>query len=217
MSTSPSPFDGPRDRVATLRRRVRRTILRRRRLLAALLTGVAAMAGLRAVAPPAEPTVAVVVAAQDLPAGARVQDTDLTTVEFRPGSEPDGLVEDPTGQVLATAVRRGEPVTDARLLGPGLADGHPGMVATPVRIPDASVAALLRVGDRVDVLAADPQGGPTRTLAGSALVLAVPAPVDDAVVDALPGRLVVLGLDAVDVPGVAGASVTHFLTVAYAR
>jgi Flp pilus assembly protein CpaB len=214
---SPSPFVGPRDRLATARRRLRRAVLRRRRLLAALLTGVAAVAALRATAPPPEPTVPVLVAAHDLTAGARVTDADLATVEFRPGSEPDGLVEDPTGRTLATSVRRGEPVTDVRLLGPSLTDGHPGMVATPVRIPDAAMASLLRVGDRVDVLAADPQGGPTTALAASALVLALPRPVDDAVADALPGRLVVLGLAADEVSGVAGASVTHYLTVAYAR
>jgi hypothetical protein len=91
------------------------------------------------------------------------------------------------------------------------------MVATPVRIPDAAVASLLSVGDRVDVLAADPQGGPTTELAEGALVLALPTPVDDAVADALPGRVVVLGLSAAEVPDVAGASVTHFLTLAYAR
>lgn len=159
----------------------------------------------------------VLVAAHDLPAGVRVTDADLATVDFRVGSEPDGLVEDPVGGTLATSVRRGEPVTDVRLLGPALADGHPGMVATPVRLPDAAMASLLRVGERVDVLAADPQGGPTRTLADAALVLALPAPVDDAVADALPGRLVLLGLSADEVSGVAGASVTHYLTVAYDR
>jgi Flp pilus assembly protein CpaB len=196
---------------------VRRAILRRRRPLAALLTGVAAVAALRATAPPPEPTVPVRVAAHDLVAGARVTDADLTTVEFRPGSEPEGLVEDPAGRTLATSLRRGEPVTDVRLLGPSLTDGHPGMVATPVRIPDAAMAGLLRAGDRVDVLAADPQGGPTQELAASALVLAVPPPAPDAVADALPGRLVVLGLLAGEVSAVAGASVTRYLTVAYAR
>ena len=65
-------------------------------------------------------------------------------------------------------------------------------------------------------IAADPQGGPTVSLARSALVLALPAPVDDAVADALPGRLVVLGLRDDEVEAVAGASVTRFLTVAYA-
>ncbi|GAB3253476.1 SAF domain-containing protein [Nocardioides dilutus] len=212
---SPPPFPGPRDRLAGVRRRVRRAVLRRRRLLAALLTGAAAVAALRATTPPPEPTVSVQVASHDLPAGSRVSATDLTTVEFRPGSEPDGLVEEPAGRTLATSVRRGEPLTDARLLGPSLTDGLPGMVATPVRIPDAALASLLRVGDRVDVLAADPQGGPTRALAASALVLALPALAEDAA-DSLPGRLVVLGLDDSEVSGVAGAAVTHYLTVAYA-
>ena len=157
----------------------------------------------------------VLVAAHDLPAGTRLADADLTTLELRPGTEPDGLVPDPTGLTLASALRRGEPVTDARVLGPALTDGHADMVATPVRLPDPAMASLLRAGDRVDVLAADPQGGPTQVLAESALVLAVPAPSDDAVADALPGRLVVLGLDGSEVPEVAGASVTRFLSVAY--
>ena len=174
------------------------------------------MAGLRATAPPPEPTVLVVVAAHDLASGTRVTDADLESVEFRPGTEPDGLVEDPVGRVLASSLRRGEAVTDARLVGATLVDGLPGLVATPVRIPDAAVAALLHVGDRVDVLAADPQGGPTREVADSALVLAVPSPAAEPAADALPGRLVVLGLDSDEVSAVAGASVTQFLTVAYA-
>ncbi|MBJ7357788.1 MAG: pilus assembly protein CpaB [Nocardioides sp.] len=201
--------------MLAVRRRVRRAVLRRRRLLAAVLTAVAAVAGLRATAPPPQATVSVLVAAHDLPAGTRLADADLTTLELRPGTEPDGLVPDPTGSTLASALRRGEPVTDARVLGPALTDGHADMVATPVRLPDPAMASLLRAGDRVDVLAADPQGGPTQVLAESALVLAVPAPSDDAVADALPGRLVVLGLDGSEVPEVAGASVTRFLSVAY--
>jgi Flp pilus assembly protein CpaB len=214
VSSSPLRV-GPRDRLAVVRRRVRRAILRRRRLLAALLTGIAAVAGLRATAPPPEPTVPVQVAAHDLPAGARLADDDLVTVEFRPGTEPAGLVDDPSGSTLATSLLRGEPVTRPRVLGPALTDGHPGMVATPVRLPDAAMASMLRVGDRIDLLAADPQGGPTRPLAEAALVLALPAPLDDAVADSLPGRLVVLGLERSEVAAVAGASVTHFLTVSY--
>jgi Flp pilus assembly protein CpaB len=159
--------------------------------------------------------VPVQVAAHDLAAGARLTDGDLVTVGFRPGTEPAGLVEDPRGLTLATSLLRGEPVTRPRVLGPALTDGHTGMVATPVRLPDTAVASLLRVGDRVDVLAADPQGGPTRPLAEAALVLALPAPVDDAVTDSLPGRVVVLGLGADEVPEVAGASVTHYLTVSF--
>lgn len=172
---------------------------------------------MRSLTAPPEPTVPVLVAAHDLAAGATVSPDDLTTQEFRPGSVPDGLVGDPSGRLLASAVRRGEPLTDARLVGPTLAEGHPGLVPTPVRLPDAAMVALLRSGDRVDVLAADPQGGPTVVVAADALVLAVPALSQEAVADALPGRLVVLGLAATDVTAVSGASVTHFLTIAFDR
>ena len=90
------------------------------------------------------------------------------------------------------------------------------LVALPVRLPDTAMAELLHVGDQVDVVAADPQGGPAATVAREALVLALPPPPADAAADGLPGRLVVLGLRADEVPSVAGASVTRFLTVAYA-
>lgn len=190
-------------------------MLRRRRLLAALLTGVAALVGMRTVTAPPEPTVAVLVAAHDLPAGTTLTADDLTSVRFRPGSQPDGLAVDPVGELVASPVRRGEPLTDARLLGSRLVGSHPGMVATPVRLPDAAMVSLLRAGDLVDVLAADPQGGPTTVVASDALVLAVPAVSEDVAADALPGRLVVLGLADTEVVEVAGASLTRFLTVAY--
>jgi len=206
----------PLARIDAARRRVRRTVLRRRRLLAALLAGVGVLAVVRSVSPPPPPTVPVVVAAHDLAAGSTVGADDLGTVEFRPGSQPDGLVSDPSGRLVTSAVRRGEPFTDARLLGPASTAGHPELVATPVRLPDAATAALLHVGDTVDVLAADPQGGPTVQVADDALVLAVPAVADAAVADALPGRVVVLGLTATEVRAVSGASVTHFLSVSFA-
>lgn len=203
------------DRFALARRRVRRAVLRRRRSISAVLTGVAVLVGMRSLTAPPPPTVEVLVAAHDLAAGTTVSPDDLVVAEFRPGSVPDGLVSAPGGRVVASAVRRGEPLTDARLLGPALVDGHPGLVPTPVRLPDAAMVALLRTGDSVDVLAADPQGGPTDVVASDALVLGVPAVAQDAVADALPGRLVVLGLDATEVTAVSGASVTHFLTLAY--
>jgi Flp pilus assembly protein CpaB len=92
-------------------------------------------------------------------------------------------------------MRRGEPVTDVRLLGPGLADAlGPGLVETPVRLADPAMAALLHAGDRVDVLAApaDPgNGGATTVAAADVRVLAVPVPGDDAA-GLTQGALVVL-------------------------
>jgi hypothetical protein len=73
------------------------------------------------------------------------------------------------------------------------------------------------VGDAIDLLAADPEGGPTQAVADAALVLALPRETEDSAADGLPGRLVVLGVPAADVPEVAQASVTRFLAFAYAR
>lgn len=192
-------------------------VLSRRRLLAAVLTVVAVLAGFRAVAAPPPPTVTVTVAGRDLPAGTFLRPQDLTTAKFAQGTPPDGLAKAPVGRMLAAAVRRGEPITDARLLGPRLDDGHPGLVAMPVRLPDGAMAALLRAGDSIDLLAADPQGGAPLEVADAALVLAVPRGSEDTAADGLPGRLVVLGVPQADVAGVAQASVTRFLAFSYSR
>jgi hypothetical protein len=83
------------------------------------------------------------------------------------------------GRLLAAPMRRGEPLTDVRLLEPTLLAALPDadLVAVPVRIVDGSAAALVRAGDVVDVLAAsDVTGTATRatTVATGLRVLAVP-------------------------------------------
>jgi hypothetical protein len=204
-------------RLRAAARRVRRVVLRRRRLLAALCTLVAVWAGLQAVAAPAPQRVPVTVAAHDLGAGTVLRPGDLTTVGFAPGTVPSGHVRDPVGQQLAGPLRRGQPVTDTALLGASLVRDRPDLVALPVRLPDTAMAELLRVGDEVDVISTDPQGGPAATVAHAALVLALPPPPADAAADGLPGRLVVLGVREADVTAVSSATVTHFLTVAWSR
>src|SRR3954471_3661315 len=98
-------------------------------MLAGLLTATAVAAGLHTVAPGRPRTVAMTVAARDLPAGERVSAVDLTTTDVPPGAVPDGSLREAAGRVLASAVRRGEPITDARLVGASLAAAHPGLVA----------------------------------------------------------------------------------------
>jgi Flp pilus assembly protein CpaB len=198
-------------------RRLRRAVLRRRRVLAALCVLVAVWAGLRATVSPAPPRVPVTVAAHDLGPGTVLQPADLTTARFAAGTVPSGHVRDPVGRRLAGPVRRGEPITDTALVGATLVDDRPDLVALPVRLPDSAMAELLRVGDEVDVISADPQGGPATTVATDALVLALPPPPADAAADGLPGRVVVLGVPGGDVTSVSSASVTHFLTVAWSR
>jgi Flp pilus assembly protein CpaB len=86
------------------------------------------------------------------------------------------------GRLLAAPVRRGEPLTDVRLLEPSLLAAMPraGLVAVPVRVADGGAAAVLASpGDVVDVRAAPhPGAGVSATdgpVAAGLTVLAVPA------------------------------------------
>lgn len=192
-------------------------MLRRRRLLAAALTAVAVAAGLHAVAAPPEPTTRVLVTARDLPAGAVLAVGDLTPVALPPGVVPRDVVADPVGRVLAGPVRAGEPVTDVRLVGPDLVAGSPDLVAAPVRLPDAAMVALLRVGDRVDLVAADPQRGTSQVVADDVPVLALPGASEAVGASALPGSLVVVGVAAGDVGPIAEASVRSLVTFTWSN
>jgi Flp pilus assembly protein CpaB len=207
-------------RLASLPRRARRRVLAHRRLLAFALTAAAVATGLQAARPAPPVTVALTVAARDLPAGVTLTGRDLATVRVRPGDVPADARRHPVGETLAAPLRRGEPITGVRLVGPSLTQGHPELTAVPVRFPDAAMAALLRVGDRVDLYVTDPSSGHTEPVTDDALVLGLPdpspagsGPSGDTV--GLQGRLVVVGVAAGSVETVASASVGGFLTFAY--
>ena len=157
----------------------------RRRLLAAALVGVAVVTGLRALTPEQPPTRTVWAAARDLAGGRPLTAADLRTVALPLAAVPSGALTSATrvvGRLLAAPVRRGEPLTDVRLLEPSLlaALDRPGLVAVPVHVADGSAAAaLVHAGDVVDVLAAgDPVAGTGNgpvTVATEVQVLSVPA------------------------------------------
>ncbi|MDQ6522902.1 SAF domain-containing protein [Nocardioides sp. LHD-245] len=212
----PSP-GGPLHRVRAALDEVRRRVLRRRRLIAALLLGAAAAVAVRSLAPPEPPTAAVLVAARDLPAGQALRPGDLSTARVPPAAVPHGAAADPVGRRLAAPLRAGEPVTDVRLVGPGLgAAQSPGTTTLPVRLSDAGQVALLTAGDRISLLGTDPQAGSTRVLARDATVLAVPDPAS-ATDGALPGRLVVLALDSDAIYHVTAASAAEYVTYTWSR
>ena len=165
-------------------------------------------------------------AARDLAAGVTLRPGDLTVVDLRRATAPGGRVRDPVGAVLAGPMRHGEVVTDARLVGPALSAGQPGMVTVPVRFPDAGMVALLHVGDRIDVLAAAADGGPPTVLARDCRVLALPVTgagpgagpgAENGVAAGGDGRLVVLGVPESAATSVSAASPSHFLTFTFAR
>ncbi|MDI2128764.1 hypothetical protein [Yinghuangia seranimata] len=220
---APSRSEGSAGSVAARLRGVRLFVARYRRPLAAAAAALAVGAGLLAARPPSPPTVPVLVAAHDLDTGAVPGPGDLRTARFAPADVPARALRhrsDTQGRALAAAVRRGEPITDVRLVGPQLR-GLPGGVALPVRFADADAARLLRPGDRVDVLAGPvPDGassllGPTarpgtavaRVVARDAVVLARPEGSPDR-----GGGLLILSVPAESATALAGAAVGAPLT-----
>ena len=158
----------------------------RRRLVVAGLIGIAVLTGLRAVTPSPPPSVVVWAAAHDLSGGRPLATGDIARLALPVAAVPTGALRvsaHVVGQLLAAPVRRGEPLTDLRLLGPSLLDALPeaGLVAIPVRVADGSAAAaVVKAGDVVDVLQTVDAagGGPSRpvTVASRVRVLSVPGP-----------------------------------------
>jgi Flp pilus assembly protein CpaB len=187
-----------------------------RRWLLAVCVGLAVLTGLRTVSPPPPPTTQVVVAAHDLPGG-RVLTADDLAVRRVPAEVPPAGSASQTatvaGRTLAAPVRSGEVITDRRVLGAGLLEAHPGAVAVPVRVPDVEVRDLLRVGDRVDLVAASRQGA-APVVADAAPVLALPRPrSQESAVAAGSGALVVVAVPETDALEVARASAAGVLGV----
>lgn len=151
-----------------------------RRVLAGALALTAGLLLLRPDAPtepaPAAAGTPVVVAARDLPAGTALAAADLRAVGLPPAAVPSGAAREVravAGRVLGGPVRRGEPLTDARLLGPGLTAGLDARESTavPIRLADPDTATLVRAGDRVDVLGTPVQGEPGGAAAGGDAVV----------------------------------------------
>jgi Flp pilus assembly protein CpaB len=172
------------------------------------------LTAVRAASAEPAPVVEVVVARADLPGGSQVTSKDLALATFRVDSLPAGTTGSPAdvvGRVLAAPVRAGEALTDVRLVAPGLLEGYPGLVATPVRLADAASVALLRVGDRVDLVAADPEGRSAEPVARGAPVVALPrsGAVGD---DVLGGGLVVVAVPEAEALALARSGVTSVLS-----
>lgn len=185
---------------------------RRHRIIATFVAASAmacALIGLR----PDSASVAVLTAARDLPGGS-LGASDLKTVAMRPETVPDGALRPGApivGKVLTGPVRRGEPLTNVRLLGPGLLTARgPGTVAAPVRVADPQTARLLSPGDVVNVLAAPSSwdgSAPARTVAEGVTVLATPGGEADQ------GALVVLATSSTQAAELASAQAGGHLSI----
>jgi Flp pilus assembly protein CpaB len=205
----------------TLRPDWTRTAAARRWAAGALVV----LAGVAALRPdPSDELTDIVVAARDLAPGVALTASDLRVESHSATTIPDGSRSDLTalvGSTLAGPARRGEVITDVRLLGPRLAEATAGPNArvVPLRLADAAVLDLIHPGDVVDVLAAESSspGGSAdeqpRVVATNAVVVLVserltsPGRGDD--------RVVLVALPAHTANQVAGASLTQAVTLTF--
>lgn len=200
---------------------LRRRILVHRRLLGGSFAALAVWLVVQAATTPPAPTEAVWTAAHDLSGGTVLGRADLTRTGFAPGTAPPAAVRSlraVVGRTLATPLGKGEPITTTHLTGSESLAGYPGRSAVAVRIPDGDVVALLTPGQRVALVASDPQGGqePVR-VADDAVVLAVPRRGSDPATGTLSGRLVVLAVPREEADDVAAAGTTRYLSVVWNR
>ena len=168
---------------------------------------------------PPPPTTAVLTAARDIPGGSVVGSGDLMEVDFAPHSVPEGVVAesaDVVGRTTTAPLRSGEPITDARLVQGSLLDGYPGSVAAPVRIADAGAVALLRIGDRIDIIAAGPEGEEASVVAHDVPVISLPRePASDSLNVA--GGLIVVAVPGKTAQNIAAAGVSRLLSIVINR
>jgi pilus assembly protein CpaB len=146
-----------------------------------LLAGVTALAARRTSPPRVGPGRPIVVAARDLPAGATLRASDVRLRSWPDELRPAGALPhatDAVGRRAGGAIRAGEAITGARLVGAGLTTGlSPSLRGVPVQIAGGG---YVQAGDRIDLLVADPvdaAGDPApptaRLLARAVRVLAV--------------------------------------------
>jgi Flp pilus assembly protein CpaB len=194
-------------------RRLRRSYLRFRRPLAAVLAAAAVLVLAHIASPPPAESVPVVVAAHDLTGGTAVGSGDVRIERMPTSLAPRGSFSATStviGRTVAAPMRTGESLTDRRLLGRALIAGYaPGLVAAPVRIQDSDVVSLLQAGDFIDVYAASSARGPASLIASAAPVVLLP----HVSTDSQSGALVVLAVTPADAARIAAASATSPLSV----
>lgn len=189
--------------------------VRARRFAAA---GLVMLAGVAALRSNPEDDRAEVVVAHDLRPGTALTPGDVRLEKRSATTLPDGSQADldaVVGSTLASPTRRGEVLTDVRLLGSRLAESTAGPDAriVPLHLADSALVDLVRVGDVVDVLAAPVTDSPAalRLLATDAIVVLVSAQQKAQAADS--DRVVLVALPARLANTVAGAALGQTVTL----
>jgi len=185
--------------------------------------GLVALAGIAALRPnPDGDRAEVVVAVRDLRPGTALTLDDVRLESRLAATVPDGSAADlgaVVGSTLAGPTRRGEVLTDVRLLGSRLAESTagPGARIVPLHLADGALIDLVRVGDVVDVLAAPATDTPagtqavTKVVATDAIVVLVSAKQKVQAADS--DRVVLVALPARVANTVAGSALGQEVTL----
>jgi len=202
-------------RLVGLRPDWTRTVAARRAAAGALVV-LAAVAALRS--DPHGDQTDIVVAARDLSPGVELTADDVRLEKRTAAMVPDGSqanLDAVVGSTLAGPARRGEVLTDVRLLGPRLAQSAAGPDAriVPLHLADSALLDLTRPGDVVDVLAASDDDTDPRVVATDAIVVLVSEKQKG--VGASGDRVVLVALPAHAANDVAGATLMQAVTLTF--
>ncbi|ULN46565.1 SAF domain-containing protein [Mycolicibacterium goodii] len=200
--------------TAALRPDWTRTVAARRAAAAGLVL-LAAVAAVRS--DPRADHVDVAVATRDLAPGTALTAEDVRLESRSASTLPDGAQSDVAamiGATLAGPMRRGEVLTDVRVLGSRLAELAVGPDARIVPLPlgDAALLDVIRAGDVVDVLTTyddEANGAKPRLIASDAVVALISQKPKGAGQD----RVALVALPARSANEVAAASLVQALTL----
>lgn len=159
-----------------------------------------------------------VVAARDISPGIKLSAEDIRVENRLSETLPDGFAVDPEkviGSTTAGPVRRGEVITDVRVLGSRLAESAAGPDAriVPLHLSDNAVLDVVRSGDLVDILAApasDSDAEPRLVATDAVVVLVSPKP---KMATDTGDRVVLVALPETAATSVAGAALVQTVTL----
>lgn len=162
--------------------RIHRFVFEHRRSLAAAFAGLAVLTALSALRQQPEGS-PVLVARHDLRSGHVLTASDLRTTTVPPATRPSHVLGRGAaiGRRVAGPMRAGEAVTDYRVLQDDALSGYADdAVLTAIRVDRADGLTGLHVGDRVDVIAVDPDGESAAEVVARAVeVVTLPPPSSD--------------------------------------
>jgi Flp pilus assembly protein CpaB len=160
-------------------------VFEHRRTLAAVFAGLAVLTALSALRQESDGAT-VLVARHDLRSGHVLAASDLRKATVPPSSRPSHALGRGAaiGRRVAGPMRAGEAITDYRVLQDDALSGYAdNAVLTTIRVDRADGLTGLHVGDRVDVVAVDPDGeSKAKVVARAVEVVTLPSSGDSEVV-----------------------------------